>query len=247
MANYDPSMDVTEIRHKNLQHLEGQLKARLGTQKAVAIALDMSPSFLSQLLGGKKLGDDVARKVEHAQDLVRGWMDRPQWPEARVQEPILGYEIRAVDGQDGVDNGTEVMIAEVDVELGAGNGVSLDFIETRYRLPYQVEWLRSVGVKKPEDARLMMVRGQSMDRNLWDGDKVLIHLKSTKIVSDAVYAIMLDGEPRIKRLFRSAEGIRVVSDNEDKVKYPDDLVTPEHSDRLIIIGRAIHRQGSKGL
>lgn len=160
---------------------------------------------------------------------------------------VRAYEVRGVDGHDGVDDNREVMVGEVDVELGAGDGVPLEFVETRYRLPFQLEWLRSIGVRKDQDVRLMQVRGNSMERTLFDGDKVLIHLAETRIISDRVYAIMLDGEPRIKRLFNTADGVRIVSDNDDKVKYPDEFVTGEMADRLHIIGRALHRQGSQGL
>lgn len=242
---YSFAMDVTEIRLRNLKRLETDLRAKFKTQKSVAVQLDMSPSFLSQLIGGKKMGDEVARKIEDAQNLPHGYMDTPQWNKSRP--PVQAYDIEAVDGMDGVDFAKEVLVPEVDAMLSAGDGQSVEFVETKYRLPYQIEWLRKVGVMKTEDVKLMPVHGSSMERTVFDGDKVLIHLTQTKIVSDAVFAIMLDGEPKIKRLFNTGAGVRIVSDNEDKVKYPDDLVTPEQAERLIVLGRAIHRQGSKGL
>jgi hypothetical protein len=68
-------MDVTEIRHRNLQLLTGQLIAKGKNKQQAAVDLDLSRSFHSQLMGGKKMGDDVARKIEVAQGLPRGWMD----------------------------------------------------------------------------------------------------------------------------------------------------------------------------
>jgi SOS-response transcriptional repressor LexA len=240
-------MDVYEVRHRNVRHLIAL--AGDGGLTKLADRLGKSQGQVSHFGGEnpiKNIGPKIAREIEAAFDRPRGWLDSPHW--SGIHEPVVAFDIRGVDGVDGVDFAKEVMIPEVDAELGAGEGVpAIEFIETRYRLPYQLEWLRSVGVRKPEDVRLMPVRGHSMERTLFDGDKVLVHITNKKIVSDAVFAIMLDGEPRIKRLFRSAEGIRVVSDNEDKLKYPDEIVTPEHGDRLLIIGRAIHRQGSKGL
>lgn len=73
--SYSYGMDVTSTRQHNLRTLVDQLAAALGTQKAVAIRLDMSPSYLNQLLGGKKMGDDVARKIERLGSLSHGWMD----------------------------------------------------------------------------------------------------------------------------------------------------------------------------
>lgn len=73
--SYACTMDVTSTRQRNLRTLVEGLSANLVTQKAVAIRLDMAPSYLNQLLGGKKMGDDVARKVERQADLPYGWMD----------------------------------------------------------------------------------------------------------------------------------------------------------------------------
>lgn len=82
-------MDIAEIRLRNLKALVGHVQARSPgiLRKDVALALDLSPSFLSQLMGGKKMGDDVARKIEAAQRLRHGWMDSPQWSgETRIKD-----------------------------------------------------------------------------------------------------------------------------------------------------------------
>jgi hypothetical protein len=73
-------MDISEIRHRNILALVDAMKARgINLQKDQALSLNMAPSFLSQLVGGKKMGDDVARKIESATRNAHGWMDRPQW------------------------------------------------------------------------------------------------------------------------------------------------------------------------
>lgn len=92
---YAASMDVIAIRQRNLQFLVDQLAAKSPgrLQKDVAVDLDLSASFLSQLVGGKKMGDDVARKIESATHLPHGWMDQPQWTRSRagVQEAQTPY------------------------------------------------------------------------------------------------------------------------------------------------------------
>lgn len=101
-------MDAITARHLNLQALVAKLKPQLGTQKAIAIHLDMAPSYLNQLLGGKKLGDEVARKIERAASLPHGWLDQPRSPEAddsdhsessqdlRIDPDIIASAIRLV-------------------------------------------------------------------------------------------------------------------------------------------------------
>lgn len=82
-------MDAAAIRWANLKEAVRRLEARTPgiRRKDVAIALDLSPSFLSQLLAGKKMGDDVARKIEAAQALSHGWMDSPQWHRLAEESP----------------------------------------------------------------------------------------------------------------------------------------------------------------
>ena len=233
------------------QRLQALLQAKNGgNQSELARYVGVSPQAVQQWISG--VTSPRGKNLERAAVFLNTTPGYIQFggdhAHLKIRETqVPGYEIRAVDGDDGIDGDREVMVAVVDAELSAGNGSAIEFIETKYRLPYQIEWLRKVGVKSPDDVRLMNVRGDSMERTLFDGDKVLIHLKETRVKSDAVYAILFDGEAKVKRLFNSAAGIRIVSDNPDKARYPDELLPPEQGDRIVIIGRAIHRQGSSGL
>jgi hypothetical protein len=74
---YAAAMDVSQTRNANLKELVDFLTQGGRTQKSAAIALNLSPSFLNQLLGGKRMGDDVARKIEQTQGLAHGMMDSP--------------------------------------------------------------------------------------------------------------------------------------------------------------------------
>lgn len=83
LANsYAAHMDVITTRLNNLRALVARAEQRGQSKKEAALGLDMSPSFLSQLLGGKKMGDDVARKIEAAATLPHGWMDTPHSDDA---------------------------------------------------------------------------------------------------------------------------------------------------------------------
>jgi hypothetical protein len=71
-------MDVFGIRHANLMSLLQELEGRGVTKrKDQAQALGgLGSSFLSQLKGGKKMGQDVARGIEEAIGREHGWMDQ---------------------------------------------------------------------------------------------------------------------------------------------------------------------------
>lgn len=83
-------MDVFAIRLANLASIVDRLRHQGSLQKEAALALNLSPSYLGQLLGGKKMGEDVARKIEMAHKLPRGWLDTLQAP-LMLKEPSIAY------------------------------------------------------------------------------------------------------------------------------------------------------------
>jgi len=89
----------------------------------------------------------------------------------------------------------------------------------------------------PDSQFVVFVRGESMEPCFSHGDAVMIDTASTRIVNDEIYAfqpVQGDGECLIKRLFLTTDGrIRIVSDNSDKRRYPDEFVSP---DQIRIIG-----------
>lgn len=90
-AGYAIHMDAETARLQNLRYLTERLIRSGLKQKEAALKLDLSASHLSQLIGGKTMGPDVARKIEAAQSLPRGWMDQAHEEilyGARVNEPI---------------------------------------------------------------------------------------------------------------------------------------------------------------
>lgn len=89
-------MDVTAIRYQNLRLLVHEIRKRhpRWLQKDIAAALGISASYLSQLTSGKKMGDDVARKIEAARHLKHGWMDTLQATPTHVRESDGEYPSR---------------------------------------------------------------------------------------------------------------------------------------------------------
>lgn len=169
-----------------------------------------------------------------------------------VAEPVAAYKVKSVDGTDGLDPDREIAVAEVDVLVSAGAGLRMpEFVDTRYRMSYQLSWFRNVGAK-PENVRVMRVTGDSMERTLFDGDRVAINLADNKHISDGkVYVFTtggVDPDVKIKRLFKTSDGrLRVVSDNADKALYPDEILGTEEAANVFIIGRVIDRSGRGGL
>ncbi|PXV54199.1 Phage repressor protein C, contains Cro/C1-type HTH and peptisase s24 domains [Dyella jiangningensis] len=168
-------------------------------------------------------------------------------PTGQRRVVIPAYEIEAVEDDEGFDPETEVWVDGFDVEVSGGNGHPIpEYVPTKYRQRYTLKWLQKTGAKA-KDLMIMRVRGESMERTVFDGDKVVVDRSNTKIVSNHVYVIISGGEARVKRLFRAADGrIRIVSDNQDKVTYPDEFIDHNSSD-FLVIGRVIDKSGPGGL
>jgi transcriptional regulator with XRE-family HTH domain len=167
---------------------------------------------------------------------------------ARVQEVIHAYAVEAVE--DGAPApATHAAIEHMDFQISAGDGAALPvFAETKYPMLYRLDWFYRHHAK-PENVKSMGVRGASMERTLFDGDRIAVHIADRTVINDAVFALVLDGEAVVKRLFRNGpRGLRIVSDNDDKQRYPDVTVTAEElDDRVQILGRVIDKSGAGGL
>lgn len=73
-------LDSKQIRRQNLEHIQKHFVSR----KMLAVALEVSPAMLSQLLSAtpkREIGDKLARKIEEMLYLRRGWMDTPHTEE----------------------------------------------------------------------------------------------------------------------------------------------------------------------
>jgi hypothetical protein len=123
--------------------------------------------------------------------------------------------------------------------LSAGNGSThWEHEEIEGSHAFTRAWLQRKRLKI-DKCRVLTVDGDSMLPELRNGFVVLIDLSDCDpIKSGKVYALSVDGEQRIKRLFPQIDGsLKICSDNPDKAHFPDEVVQPEHLERVRIIGR----------
>ncbi|HHW4685780.1 MAG TPA: S24 family peptidase [Xylella sp.] len=167
---------------------------------------------------------------------------------SKYRAKIHTGEVRVVDGENDIDERTDVLLDEIDVILSCGVGNTVpEFVETKIRMPFQLSWFRKHGVK-PENVKLMRVNGDSMERTIYDGDRVAVHLADKRIRDGKVYAIVIGNDAKLKRLYTLRDGsLRVSSDNTDKENYPDEIIPAREIDTIFIIGRVIDKSGSGGL
>ena len=148
-------------------------------------------------------------------------------------------EVRGFDGDDATER--DVMIAVYDIRLSAGDGAIMpEYIKTKNKLPFDRNWLQKHKLK-PKYLKVLAVAGDSMMPTMEDGDSVLIDTSKTNIVDRKIYAVIIGGECKIKRLTQKFDGSVIVSS--DNPIHPTETIAPEDLEHLYIIGQAVYRSG----
>jgi len=105
-----------------------------------------------------------------------------------------------------------VSIPLLSVFAGAGAGVAQEQIAVVRRLPFSGPLLRQLGVS-PHHAHFITARGDSMEPTIADGAIVLVDTSVSRIRDDGVYAIVVDGDVRLKRVQKGVGVVTLISDN----------------------------------
>ena len=170
-----------------------------------------------------------------------------EWLNDGVGEEATVSKVRPIDAWDGNDplpQGYET-IQRIELYLSAGTGLN-NGDEPQEMTPnvFRSDFLKRMGWS-PKTHFCMYVKGDSMDPTMVDGSMVVVDTtqKEPKSGRSAVYAIKVDGDPRLKRLHRLPDGtIRVTSDNTNSRDYPAFDVGPESRHSLEIIGKVVFYQ-----
>lgn len=95
-------------------------------------------------------------------------------------------------------------------------------------------WFRQQTIQycnvNPHYAKAIVVVGDSMYPELADGQVIAIDTSATRIFDGEIYAFLKNGELKVKYLFKVGNGFKAVSRNEDKLRYPDEIYSPEEID-----------------
>ena len=230
-----------------------RIEAGFKTQADLAAAVGATREAVTQWESGatSSIGAKYLLKVAKALNVSADWLQHgrgPRRPAARVAEPLHAYEVAVDDGGNEFDPDQEAWVDDVEVLVAAGDGkIVPEFVPTRYRQRYRLSWFTEKRAK-PENVKTMRVDGDSMERTLFDGDKIAVDFGQRSIQNGKVYLCAIGDEVRVKRLFRMADGrIRITSDNPDKVVYPDEYITQIDADSFAVLGRVIDRSGDGGL
>ncbi|MDR5777362.1 MULTISPECIES: LexA family transcriptional regulator [unclassified Caballeronia] len=111
----------------------------------------------------------------------------------------------------------------------------------RLAVPVPRDFFVATG-RDPKDCKVVTMRGTAMQPLLNDRDLVLIDTAYCEPRDGQVFAMIFEGEPIIRQIFKLAGGTLVV--HALSKNYLDRTVEPIHLDRLWIIGQCVYRSGS---
>ena len=121
-----------------------------------------------------------------------------------------------------------------DLEAAAGHGSVLDQ-EHVIRMCSIDEALLSQHGLRADQCAMLMVKGDSMEPTLQDGDTILIDHSQT--TPDGIFLIQMDDTLRVKRVQRVAGGAYIlISDN---TRYREELVPPTSLNSIKLLGKCV--------
>lgn len=195
-------------------------------------------------LGIAKPREGKLQKIANALGVRASWLDygEGEMLSAKAQVDALVANMPNGITYDQVEPWRRQINSEVyDVQFCCGDGAGYaEFEPLKKTLPFDESFFTRRRLK-PENFKIIYAKGDSMAHYIQEGDAVGLDI-SDKIIKDGeVYALFLDGDTMIKRIFREAGGrLTLSSDNKN---YRDKIVDESNGESLIIIGRVVYRSG----
>ncbi|KHJ63965.1 XRE family transcriptional regulator [Burkholderia glumae] len=144
------------------------------------------------------------------------------------------------DQDDLAPDDERIWISRYDYHFSAGTGLIQWEVREKRALPFPREFFRERGIR-PQDCKLLVVRGDSMEPWADDRNEIMVDTSDTRVRDGERYAIYFEDEPLVKQIFKEAGGaLRLHSYN---AKYPDKVIGAEKLEFVRIVGRVVYRSG----
>jgi phage repressor protein C with HTH and peptisase S24 domain len=191
----------------------------------------------------------MARELGISYGALRGWESNISAPGAKAIEAFirLGFSAHWLLTGEGPmqieDNGVSIPILGAETSQGPDrNGLVLvsrhcvkaNTITDELALPAM--WFERKGLDRKQ-LLCIGVTGDSMEPTLSDGDLVLVDTRANRIHENAVYALGMGDDVRIKRVIAHFDGsVTIRSDNP---LYGEETVSTTQAQSLRVLGRVV--------
>lgn len=243
---------------KEPEHIGNRLRAEMNKRKLSVAEVAKrfgvkAPSVYDWLNFGRIAKKHLPKLVAEFGHSMQWWIEGKDDDEGAPAE-----ERRLADGRESVsvrpvlvwENESElgdeyVLIPRLDIKFSAGNGRIVWHVDEKgQKQAFRRAWVNRLGIN-PEHAATIVADGSSMEPRVLDGDSLVVDYKATAVLDGKVYALAYQSEVYVKRLFKKPDGgLRITSDNPDKIRYPDMDLTAEQVQLVQVIGRVVAVSGA---
>ena len=128
-------------------------------------------------------------------------------------------------------------IRRLDVEASAGSGALSGDDPSAAPMLLDPRLIETLGLD-PAHAAMLRARGDSMEPTISDGDQIVVDERKTRpTAAPAIFVLRVEGALLVKRVSRTTEGLRIVSDN---LAYPAFLTAAaDIVGRVVWLGRIV--------
>lgn len=154
--------------------------------------------------------------------------------------PVPAGMMRVHEAMDGDPSMTQVLKVNIKVQAGI-TGFRVEFHDhDGETIGIPTSWVRKERFVVAE-LLAIVVKGESMEPSLYDGDVIVVNTADKQLVDGAVYAVNYEGEVVVKRLVRDAGMWWLSSDNADQRKYHRKLCKGAE---CIVIGKVVRKEST---
>ncbi|MDU2409713.1 LexA family transcriptional regulator [Acinetobacter junii] len=202
----------------------------VNTQTKMAEILRVSPDRIKSLVNGRAKG----LSLEEMKILVKEHNINAEWLITFEGNIFRGEKITPKN--DGF-NGEFSCIPVRNVTVSAGDGANNDNENVLYHFAYRKDWLKSRGLFE-KDLEIIVVRGDSMEPTISDGDSILINTAENEPQDGHIYVIRSGETLWVKRVQRMLDGsLSLISDNK---MYAPMILDLESTPDVKIIGKVVN-------
>jgi len=204
------------------------------SQEQVADLAGVSQTTVYKIESGQTLRPKGLEDFASLFEVDPSWLQFGTGAGALFDHPVLDS---GPLGQDSVPKFVNVPVYDVSLSAGHGSHTDEDKIIENYPVS---EMLLLNNQMHLSEAAIVKIAGDSMESTLNNGDMVLINTSVKKPTSNKIFAFAFDNELKVKRFSRQLDNSwRIISDNEDKGRYRDELVSHHNIIQLRMIGQVV--------
>ena len=210
------------------------------TQAALARACNVRPPSVTDWLSGRThtLAGPNLLKASRFLGVSPDWLSEGKGLMRPPDAKTARYRIAEGDAT------TEAVAIDLSNERGSCGGGSIDWSEDKREPLYkEAGWFRHYKVK-PKDVLAVWADGDSMAPYITDGDLVFFDTSKTIPRTGSIFLVKHPDGQRIKRLRRKIDGAWVLESlSDNKNSFPDEEITTDHAELLVVRGQFLCRQG----